>query len=97
MKASLIEVLQNIIDIHPVLSTRIPKSNVDFGDDRTIGLKLKSTKRTLVDYRDHDFGYFLGEYKGKWYVGTHQIMSFVPSLLAEYNSLEDLKRNWILD
>lgn len=76
---------------------RKPKSAEDFGDDKTIGLKLKRRGKPFMDLGDYDFGFFLGEYRDQWHVGAHMIMSFNPDRLDSYDSLEDLKENWILD
>lgn len=76
---------------------RSPKSEYDFGDEKTVGLKLKRAGKAFDYFNDHDFGYYLGYYGGKYHVGTHVILSFVPSKLESFDSLEELKENWILD
>ena len=76
---------------------RKPKSESDFGDERTVGLKLKRAGKRFEDFTDYDFGYYLGWYKERYHVGTQIVLSFEPSRLESYNSLEELKENWILD
>lgn len=92
--ANLRKVLMNA----PILGVRRkPVSETDFGDERTVGLQLKKFGKTLEQFEDHDFAFYLGFYEGEWHVGTCKIAEFIPSKLRSYISLEELKRDWILD
>lgn len=70
----------------------------DFGDDATVGKCLKVIGKTLLDeYKDYDFGMYLGKQNGKYHVGMCEMMSFTPSKLESFDSLESLKEKWELD
>jgi len=90
--------LRNVLWNAPVLGVkRKPVSETDFGDERTVGLKLKTSGKDFGKLEDHDFAFYLGFYEGEWHVGTHRICEFSPSKLKSYISLEELKKDWILD
>lgn len=90
--------LRDVIMNAPVLGAkRKPVSETDFGDERTVGLKLKKSGKAFEKFEDHDFAFYLGFYEGEWHVGTHRISEFTPSKLRSYISLEELKKDWILD
>lgn len=76
---------------------RIAKSANDFGDDATVGLQLKRLRKTMANYEDHDFAFYLGMVNGKFHVGTHEIGTFMPTKLESFDNLDDLKREWELD
>lgn len=75
---------------------RVPVSEMDFGDEATIGLQVK-TRKPPKDLSDHDFGFYLGYCDGQWHVGTHEIGTFRPTKLESFDTLEELKQKWILD
>jgi hypothetical protein len=68
----------------------------DFGNSRSIGLCVKRRK-DFHDLSDHDFGIYLGEYCGKFHIGTMPVSTFHPSQLESFDSLDLLKRQWMLD
>jgi len=76
---------------------RSPKNECDFGDEQTVGLKLKRSGKSFNSLGDHDYGVFLGENDGQFHVGTMEILSFTPSKLESFDTLEKLKQQWILD
>ena len=93
-----IELRKVLMDIPLFGQRRTPVSETDFGDFMTIGLHLKKSGIGLDKASDYDFGIYLGKLKnGKWGVALKVLYSFVPQKLAEYDSLEELKRTWILD
>ena len=75
---------------------RVPVSEMDFGDQATVGLQVKTGKR-FKDLTDHDFGFYLGYCAGQWHVGTHEIGTFRPTKLESFDTLEKLKQKWMLD
>lgn len=94
MELTLYDVLMNAPLFEP---KRTPYAEYDFGDEATVGLHVKISGKGICDAKDHDFGIYLGEYKGKFHVGTSTIMDFVPSRLESFDSLEELKMKWVLD
>ncbi len=75
---------------------RRPVSAEDFGDVETIGLHLKR-KGVGESYQDHDFGVYLGHVKNGYGVATMEVMSFIPTKLETYATLDALHREWRLD
>jgi len=99
-KENNMDLLWEVVENAPIfMPKRRPTSEYDFGDTRTIWLKLKRAGKNITNFEDHDFGRFLGPYKGKWYVGTYGILTIncVPSRLEEFDTLEALKLQWQLD
>lgn len=76
---------------------RRPLSEDDFGDDLTAGLHLKRRVPRIPNHGDHDFGIYLGLVDKQYHVGTMMVMSFVPSRLESFDTLEELHKEWILD
>jgi hypothetical protein len=76
---------------------RNPVSEFDFGDQATVGLRVKRCGKNSENFVNHDFGIYLGESEGKYHVGTCEIMSFLPSKLESFSTLEELKQQWMLD
>lgn len=77
--------------------TKNPKSRDDFGGINSVGLKVRRTGKQFTQYADHDFGTYLGLYKEQFHIGTCEIVSFHPTKLESFNSLEELKKEWELD
>lgn len=75
---------------------RIPQNIDDYGDDATVGMRLKKRKERCT-FMDHDYGVYLGTYNQQYHVGTCECGSYMPSRLVSYRSLEDLKKEWLLD
>lgn len=81
------EILMNL----PLSPLRAPKNEDDFGDSGTVGLHLK--KRGVTDYKERDFGIFLGKTGSEtWGVGIKDLMSFRIIDIEEYSSMEELKK-----
>ena len=95
MKINLSDVVSNA----PLFqATRKAKSETDFGDQKTVGLKVKAIDKSYDELEDHDFGVYLGYYNGQYHVGTNKILDLLePSKLVSYDTLEELHENWILD
>lgn len=90
--------LQEVVFESPLFGERrIPRDINDFGDNETVGLKVKRNGRTFFQQQDHDFGVYLGYVNGQYHIGTCEIMSFVPSELESFATLEELKQQWELD
>ena len=85
-----------IMDIPLFGEKRVPTHEMDFGDEKTVGLQVK-TGKPFKDLTNHDFGFYLGYCAGQWHVGTHEIGTFRPTKLESFNTLEDLKQKWRLD
>lgn len=90
--------LAEIISEAPIFGVkRRALSEDDFGDDLTAGLHLKRRVPHTPHHGDHDFGIYLGKVDNQFHVGTMLVLSFMPSKLESFNTLEDLHNNWILD
>jgi len=90
--------LSDVVTHAPLFQvTRKAKSETDFGDQKTVGLKVKAIDKSFDDFEGHDFGIYLGYYNGQYHVGTNKILEFAPSKLVSYDTLEELHENWILD
>lgn len=90
--------LSDVVSNAPLFqATRKARSETDFGDQKTVGLKVKAIDKSFDELEDHDFGIYLGYYSGQYHVGTCKILEFAPSKLASYDTLEELHENWILD
>ena len=76
---------------------RSPKHDMDFGDFGTIGLNLKRVNKNFEEYGDYDFGVYLGLFDNKFHVGVMKVMTFKPSKLESFDTLEELKMEWKLD
>jgi len=95
MKTNLSDVVANA---RLLQATRKAKSETDFGDQKTVGLKVKAIDKSYDELEDHDFGVYLGYYNGQYHVGTNKILDLLePSKLVSYDTLEELHENWILD
>lgn len=72
---------------------RKPQNAEDWGDQDTVGVCLKT--------RDHgstcQFGRYLGLIDGKYWIGTFLADAFTPGPALGYESIEDMKKDWILD
>lgn len=82
------------------LQRRIPTSQDDFGDEGTIGLCLKRRGRDIFSGDPNDsFGLFLGlDDNDRYIVGINEIGSKFKFVAGEaYESLADLKIDWVLD
>lgn len=88
---------ETILDANIYGKKRVPKSEFDFGDDATVGLKVKKINIAFANYSDHDFGVFLGKVKNQYHIGTMEILSFQATQLDSFNTLEELKSVWQLD
>ena len=82
------------------IKTRIPKTQDDFGDDQTVGLCLKRRNRCIFSGDPNDsFGLFLGlDDNNKYIVGINELghkFKFVGG--ESFDSIEDLKDDWVLD
>ncbi len=86
-----------ILDCQLFGPKRKPKNDMDFGDEATIGLKLKASGKNIENFVDHDFAFYLGYQKGQFHVGTHEISAFTPQKLESFDTLEELKQKWMLD
>lgn len=78
---------------------RIPKHEHDYGDVGTIGLCVKRSGVLFSDMNalESNWGIFLGEVNGQWHIGTRTAETFHPTGLESFESLEEMKRKWILD
>ncbi len=82
----------------------IPRLNEqDFGSRATywlalrrVGWRLNVTCSTPVEEVE-DFGIYLGEHAGAWYVAVKDFLTFKPKKLLAYDTLDDLKKEWELD
>ncbi len=71
------------------------KNRQDFGDEASVGVHLR--REGLKDYKDHDFGIYLGEHFKCFYVGTMLILKFQPTRLEVFDTLSELKEQWEVD
>ncbi len=90
--------LQEVLLDSPLFGKkRIPTAINDFGDEATVGLNIKRMSKNFSEFTDHDFGVYLGYVRNKYHIGTCEILSFAPSKLESFNTLEELKKQWGLD
>jgi len=86
------EIVDVLMDVPIFGKKRNPKNAEDFGDVDTIGLHLKQPNNY------EKFGVYLGQLRNsKWGVGIKDLITFGIVDIEEHDSLEELKRNWILD
>lgn len=81
-------------------NSRIPTHQDDFGDEGTIGLCLKRRGRNIFSGDPNDsFGLFLGlDDNNRYIVGINKLGSKFAFVAGEaYESLTDLKIDWVLD
>jgi len=80
--------------------TRNPTSADDWGDEETVGLQVRELKDgravPIDEQKDGSWGRYLGEHGGK-YVVLMLSLFYRPFGVAEYSSVEDMKRDWCLD
>jgi hypothetical protein len=79
---------------------RKPSSREDFGDKATIGFKLRKIDYETELKKDGNamvWGVFYGYYKEQWHVGGMETLTFTPSKLITYDTLEELQSIWELD
>jgi hypothetical protein len=69
----------------------------DFGDPASIGLMLKRRGKAIPQLGEYDFGIYAGHQGGKWIVIVKDLWTWAPVGYAEYESLDWLKRDWVLD
>lgn len=74
---------------------RISTNRLDFGDDATIGHCLR--KCNIYEYKDGDFGRYLGKHKSGEFVVYCMNMDYSFHSYLTYGSLEELKGTWELD
>lgn len=82
-----------------MIESRVPKSQNDFGDEKTTLLCLK---RKGVDIFEGDpnnkFGIFLGEHENKFVVGVNDIGNKYKFNSCEvFDSEVEMKQTWVLD
>lgn len=81
-------------------SSRSPSNQDDFGDEQTIGLCLKRRGKNIFQGDpDDSFGLFLGlDDNNRYIVGINKLGSKFAFVSGEaYESLADLKIDWVLD
>lgn len=69
----------------------------DWGNQDTRLASLKRRGKSFLELKFiGDFGYFFGEYEGRWYVAIKD-MNCKIIYCEVYESLEELKNQWELD
>ena len=95
---SIFSKLERVMANAPLLQQpRKAKNETDFGDQETVGLHVKAINKSFDEFKDYDFGIYLGNCKGQYHVGTCKISELTPSKLVSYDTLEALHKYWILD
>jgi hypothetical protein len=87
------EIVNIMLDIPIFGKKRNPKSELDFGDEETVFL---NTKR--ISEKEPQFGKYLGQLNNrKWAIGIKDFATWSIIDIEMYDTLEELKQNWILD
>jgi len=78
---------------------RIPTHALDFGDEATVTLSLKRRNDNVFEGNPNDkFGLFLGNFKGKFVVGVHNLGNKLSFNATEvFETVEEMQSKWQLD
>jgi hypothetical protein len=87
------------------IPARIPKNQLDYGDDKTIGCCLKRRNRdVLAKDVGNRFGVYLGKHKiesdgiERFYVGINTFSSrYNFSATESFDDLQEMINEWVLD
>jgi hypothetical protein len=88
-----------LLDTPIFANTRIPTDALDYGDEATVTLSLKRRNTNIFGGDPNNkFALYLGNHKGKFIVGVHNLGNKLNFNATEcFDSLDEMKKEWELD
>jgi len=75
---------------------RRPQHEEDWGDEDTRGVCVKK-RITHIQSDGVQFGRYLGNIKGRYWIGTFEADSITPGDAISFSSVAEMKVEWLLD